>query len=72
MFRYYSGVVFKGYVEGIPTGILSGGQYDALLRKMGRNSKAIGFAIYVDLLDKMDGMSDNMVAVEEYTLENNG
>lgn len=70
--KYYSGVVFKGYVEGIPTGILSGGQYDALLRKMGRNSKAIGFAIYVDLLDKMDGMSDNMVAVEEYTLENNG
>lgn len=70
--KYYSGVVFKGYVEGIPTGILSGGQYDALLRKMGRNSKAIGFAIYVDLLEKMDGESDNLAAVEEYTLENNG
>ncbi len=70
--KYYSGVVFKGYVQGIPTGILSGGQYDALLRKMGRSSKAIGFAIYVDLLDKMDGMWDNSAAVEGNTLEDNG
>jgi ATP phosphoribosyltransferase regulatory subunit len=48
--RYYSGVVFKGYLQGIPTAILSGGQYDRLPRKMGRKAKAIGFAIYVDLL----------------------
>ena len=48
--RYYSGVVFKGYLQGIPTGILSGGQYDRLPRKMGRKARAIGFAIYVDLL----------------------
>ena len=48
--RYYSGVVFKGYLLGIPTGILSGGQYDRLPRKMGRKARAIGFAIYVDLL----------------------
>lgn len=50
---YYSGVVFKGYLEGVPTGILSGGQYDKLLRKMGRNSSAIGFAIYLDLLERL-------------------
>ncbi len=48
--KYYSGFVFKGYVEGIPTGILSGGQYDRLLQKMGRKSRAIGFAVYTDLL----------------------
>ena len=50
---YYSGVVFKGYVEGVPTGILSGGQYDKLLRKMGKSSSAIGFAIYLDLLERL-------------------
>lgn len=50
---YYSGVVFKGYLEGVPTGILSGGQYDKLLRKMGRSSSAIGFAIYLDLLERL-------------------
>lgn len=51
--KYYSGVVFKGYLEGIPTSILSGGQYDKLLKKMKRESKAIGFAIYLDLLEQI-------------------
>ncbi len=50
--KYYSGVVFKGYLAGIPSSILSGGQYDKLLRKMGRSSRAIGFALYLDLLQR--------------------
>ncbi len=70
--KYYSGVVFKGYVNGIPTGILSGGQYDALLKKMGRSSKAIGFAIYVDLLQDMERSQSNNKYLEELTGENNG
>lgn len=53
--KYYSGVVFKGYLAGIPTGILSGGQYDKLLRNMGRASRAIGFALYLDLLERQNG-----------------
>lgn len=53
--RYYSGVVFRGYLQGIPTGILSGGQYDRLPRKMGRKARAIGFAIYVDQLARQGG-----------------
>lgn len=52
--KYYSGVVFKGYIQGIPTSILSGGQYDKLLRKMGRTSGAIGFALYLDLLEQLE------------------
>ena len=51
--RYYSGVVFRGYLAGIPTSILSGGQYDKLPQKMGRKARAIGFAIYVDLLQEL-------------------
>lgn len=54
--KYYSGVVFKGYLEGIPAGILSGGQYDKLLQKMGKQGGAIGFAIYLDMLE---GLSEN-------------
>ena len=57
--KYYSGVVFKGYLAGIPTGILSGGQYDKLMRKMGRASRAIGFALYLDLLERQDGAAEN-------------
>lgn len=52
--KYYSGVVFKGYIPGIPVGILSGGQYDKLLRKMGRGGSAIGFALYLDLLERLE------------------
>lgn len=51
--RYYNGIVFKGFIEGIPEGVLSGGQYDKLLAKMGRRSGAIGFAVYLDLLERM-------------------
>lgn len=45
--KYYSGLVFKGYVHGLPTHILSGGQYDRLLK----NARAIGFAVYLDQLE---------------------
>ena len=51
---YYNGVLFRGYIDGIPTGVLSGGQYDELMDKMGKNSGAIGFAIYMDLIEDYD------------------
>ena len=52
--NYYNGIVFRGFVMGIPTGILSGGQYDKLMAKMGRKSGAIGFAVYLDLLERLE------------------
>ena len=51
---YYNGVLFRGYIDGIPTGVLSGGQYDELMDKMGKTSGAIGFAIYMDLIEDYD------------------
>jgi len=47
---YYSGVVFKGYVKGVPDSVLAGGQYDRMMRKMGRRDGAIGFAVYLDAI----------------------
>lgn len=52
--RYYNGVVFKGFVPGVPTSVLSGGQYDNLMRKMRRSSRAIGFAVYIDRLERLE------------------
>ena len=49
--NYYNGIVFKGYVAGIPSNILSGGRYDNLVHKFGKKAGAIGFAIYLDMLD---------------------
>ncbi|MBR2861376.1 MAG: ATP phosphoribosyltransferase regulatory subunit [Clostridia bacterium] len=45
---YYSGIVFKGYIQGIPTGVLSGGQYDKLMKKLKKDASAVGFAVYLD------------------------
>ncbi|MDD6276167.1 MAG: ATP phosphoribosyltransferase regulatory subunit [Clostridia bacterium] len=61
--NYYSGIVFHGFVEGVPTGVLSGGRYDNLMKKMGRKSGAIGFAVYVDLLERL-GMTDKRYDVD--------
>lgn len=52
--NYYNGIVFKGFLSGIPTGVLSGGQYDKLMQKMGRKARALGFAVYLDLLQRID------------------
>ena len=49
--NYYNGVVFKGFAEGIPTAVLSGGQYNKLMKKMKHTCSAIGFAVYLDMLD---------------------
>ena len=48
---YYSGLVFRGYIAGIPGSLLSGGRYDKLMQKMGRGCGAIGFAVYLDMLE---------------------
>ncbi len=51
--RYYNGVVFKGYIEGLPGSVLSGGQYDRLMRRMRRPDGAVGFAVYMDQLERL-------------------
>lgn len=52
--NYYSGVAFKGFVNGIYGGVLSGGQYNKLMEKMKRRSSAIGFAVYTDMLQWLE------------------
>lgn len=44
---YYNGLVFAGYVQGVPTEVLSGGRYDNLMKKMGKASCALGFGVYL-------------------------
>lgn len=52
--HYYNGIVFKGFVMGVPNSVLSGGQYDILMKKMKRKEKAIGFAVYLDMLEQLE------------------
>lgn len=47
---YYTGIIFEGYVEQIGTQVLSGGRYDNLLKKFGRDLPACGFSVKIDYL----------------------
>ena len=51
--NYYTGILFRGYVEGYGLPVLSGGRYDDLLGDFGRNAAAVGFAINVEAAAKV-------------------
>ncbi len=48
--KYYTGLIFEAFVEGVGVSILSGGRYDHLLQRFGKNLPAVGFAIRIDAL----------------------
>lgn len=50
---YYNGIVFQGFVDGLPRSILAGGQYDHMTRKLGKEADAIGFALYLNELRRL-------------------
>ena len=52
--HYYDGIIFKGFINGIPNSVLSGGRYDRLLQRLGKRSGAIGFAVYLDRLERLE------------------
>lgn len=57
--NYYNGITFRGYVNGVPGSVVSGGQYDKLMARMGKKAKAIGFAVYMDSLERLSEPSDS-------------
>lgn len=48
--NYYTGAVFRGYIEGSGVTVLSGGRYDGLLGEFGAPMPATGFGVEVDAL----------------------
>lgn len=51
---YYNGLVLQGYVAGIPRAVLKGGRYDPLAEQFRSGAKAIGFALYLDELERLE------------------
>ena len=47
-FHYYTGVIFKAYTYGVGDAIVTGGRYDTLLGKFGKDAAAIGFMVLID------------------------
>ena len=56
--KYYNGLIFKGFLPGIADAVLSGGQYDKLLNKVGKSGGAIGFAVYLNLICEVDAVKN--------------
>ncbi len=50
--NYYNNLIFQGYIKNLPFMVLSGGRYDPLLYKFGRNINAMGFALSIDELSR--------------------
>ncbi len=75
-YNYYTGVIFKAYTYGVGDAIVTGGRYDTLLGRFGKEAPAIGFMIVID--DLMSALSRQNISVHtpqraeliEYTSEN--
>ncbi|SFU86109.1 Histidyl-tRNA synthetase, partial [Clostridium sp. DSM 8431] len=61
--NYYTGIIFRGYVEGVGSNVLSGGRYDKLLSTFGEDRPAVGFSINLDSV--LDVMKDEKVNKSE-------
>lgn len=69
--NYYTGIIFKGYMNDYGKPVLSGGRYDDLMQQYHKETSATGFGVYVDnLLEAMEtggvaiptgGVSDYLV-----------
>ncbi len=50
--EYYNGLLFQGYLAGLPRPVLKGGRYDLLIQKFHASAHAVGFAVYLDEMER--------------------
>ena len=48
--NYYTGLMFRGFIEGAGATVLSGGRYDKLISTFGRDIPAVGFSANIDTM----------------------
>ena len=66
---YYTGAVFRGYMEGAGETVLAGGRYDRLISRFRRDIPATGFGVNVSVV------ADTLIKAgkgDEYSREYNG
>lgn len=52
--KYYNGIVLQGFLAGLPRAVLKGGRYDPLAAQFRPGTRAIGYALYLDALNRLD------------------
>ena len=68
---YYNGIIFRGYIKQLGRSVLAGGQYDSAMKKFGKDTGAMGFAVYlneISLLEE-DAVWDGEKSVENEAKE---
>lgn len=50
---YYNGIIFKGYVQELGKSVVAGGQYDQAMEYLGKKARAIGFAVYLNEINRI-------------------
>lgn len=66
---YYTGVMFRGYIGGAGAAILSGGRYNALCAKFGKDMPAGGFGIDVEsVVESLQGAARPEAATRRDTV----
>lgn len=55
---YYNGIVFRGYVKELARLVLAGGQYDLAMKRFGKDVDAIGFALYLNEVSRINGKKE--------------
>ena len=68
---YYNGLIFQGFIDGVPSAVLSGGRYDKLMERLGKNTSAMGFAVYVDQIERL-GFEERRYDVDVLLLYDEG
>lgn len=62
--KYYTGIVFQGYLAGCGEAVLQGGRYNKLLGEFGYDVPSIGFAINADAVAKLLLSSEEAPAIK--------
>jgi ATP phosphoribosyltransferase len=63
--NYYNGIIFQGFIPTMAQQVLSGGEYDRLLQKMGKPICGIGFAINLDRLQRVETGAQSVEAGDQ-------
>lgn len=66
-FNYYTGIIFKGYIDNFGEVLLSGGRYDNLTKQFGSNIPACGFGLNIDKLVEVMKIRNIKKQIQCYT-----
>lgn len=66
--NYYTGIIFKGFTYGIGFPLFSGGRYDRLVKKFGKDIPATGFSLGINLALAALGRQNRLPAASDQTI----